>query len=186
MRDPDWRGVEKTLPATADRAHVRAKLEQIARAKSSPRLQAVQCDKIAGFCDDLGRELVKIATEIDLSGLSSSEAELIERLSWRRDAAKKQAAVYRRIKRPHFLTPRKRPPHGPVITYFQTAAKVVFGKAPTPGQTKKIVIKYRHLNFSAAQMSPQGGMPIDDSKVLILRDGKLMTQAEADEDARHR
>jgi hypothetical protein len=61
---------------------------------------------------------------------------------------------------------------------MQAATKAVFGEALTPGRIKEIVREYRHLNFSAAQMSGQGGMPIDDSKVSILREGKLLGPGE--------
>jgi hypothetical protein len=191
----------KTLPAGANRANIRDRLEQIAQAKSSPKQLTVQCEKIVWLCDNLARALLKMAAEIDLDGLSSDETALSEQLTRRGDDARKQAATYRQIgkvERPHFLrqcellwlsetiggdlsitTPHKPrdeatwpSPRGPVIDYFQAAAKAVFGKTPTPGQIKVIVSDYRHLNFSAAQLSSGADLRIGESGIFILRDGK--------------
>ena len=179
ITDAQWDDIEKTLPASAHRTSVRTRLEQIAQTKSSPRERATQCDEIARLCNELSRALLKKAGETDLTGLSFDDAELIEELGRRRDAAKKQAVVYRRIKRPRFLrqceilwlwqkvggdlgiaTPRKRrdevrspSPNGPVIPYFRAVAKAIFGKTPTPRQIKDIVSDYRHLNFSAGELA---------------------------------
>jgi hypothetical protein len=97
----------------------------------------------------------------------------------------------------------QRPPHAPVIAYFKAASEFVFGKAPGSDQVKKVVILYRRAGLKTAPAYSAGllraavfGVPfnderqirvsIDESSIYILRDGKLMTQAEADEDARHR
>jgi hypothetical protein len=62
---------------------------------------------------------------------------------------------------------------GPVIAYFQAAANVVFGKAPSASQTKSIVIRYRHLRFAAVSWGGKMGGYIDDAKVFIIPAKKL-------------
>jgi hypothetical protein len=83
------------------------------------------------------------------------------------------------------------PPHAPVIAYFQAAAKAVFGETPGPEQIKKVVVHYRRdfspgirAAFNAGLLRTAFGVPFDDdqqirvsideSKLLILRDGKLI------------
>jgi hypothetical protein len=192
VNDVRWRDVKKILPAAADWAIFRNRLEQIEQAKASPEQLAVQQEAIASQCDNL-RALLETQP-------NQQQVAFLEELTRHRDDARKQAAMYRRagkVKRPHFVrqcellwlwegaggdlgysTPRKGPPKGPVIRYFQAASKAVFGKAPKPDQIKKIVIEYQHLNFSAARISSESGVLIDDSKISILREGKLLRAGE--------
>ena len=177
ITDEHWRNIEATLPATADRAHVRATLEQIARDKTPP-------GKLAAECEDRARTLDSAIAVLLKSGGD------IGQLAQQSDAAKKQAKVYRSIgavKRPHFLrhcrilwlwqssggqlgisTPRgNAPPHGPVIAFFQAAAAAALGKTPSPGQIKSIVSDWRNMNLTARWGGVMGGY-IDDFKVWII------------------
>jgi hypothetical protein len=165
--DAQWAVIGKTLPKTADQAHVRVQLEQIARDKSTPKERAISHERIAQLCADLIRAL-----EAD------GKTELVEQLIRRGDAAKAQAAFYHQIKRPQLLrqfeilwlwqgiggdlgytTPRKKPgiedpefditrpaawpgPIGDVIQFFQAAWKAVSSKTLSPKRIKNIVIEY--------------------------------------------
>jgi hypothetical protein len=97
----------------------------------------------------------------------------------------------------------RRSPHAPVIEYFQATAEDFFGETPGPEQIKKVVARYRRdfspairAEFNAGLLRTVFGIPFDDerkpvvtvdnSKIFILRDGKLMTAAEADADAARR
>ena len=200
-----WGEIEKTLPAAADRTYVLNRLEQIAQARSSPAELAIQCEEIARLCNELARLVLKIGAETVLTSSAPNEA-LLEQLGQHGDAAKKQAATYHQIgkvRRPHFLrqcellwlwekvggdlkidTPRKPsdeatfpPPIGPVIPYFQAAGKTVFGKSLSAWQIKAIVRYYRR-RFIAAQLSGEGGMPLDESQIFILREGTLLRAGE--------
>jgi hypothetical protein len=101
-----WSEIEKTLPATANRAHVRAKLEQIARAKVLPEELATQQDAIARHCENL-RNLI----EAESNGLFETEppeqpVAFLEELTRRGAIAKKRAATYwqaGKVDRPRFL-----------------------------------------------------------------------------------
>jgi hypothetical protein len=213
ISDARWCDIERTIPATADKVYVRAELERIAQTKMPPKQLADQQEAIARRCGDL-RALLK--AEPFQAEPREQRLAFLEELSRRGEAAKKQAAVYRRIgkvKRPHFASqcqllwlyeqsggdphnyvephrreqefeweegrsPERRgrdPPRAPVILYFQAAALAVFGKTPKSDHVKKVVIAYNHLNFSAAEkMTGAGGMAIDEAKIGILRDGKLI------------
>jgi hypothetical protein len=84
---------------------------------------------------------------------------------------------------------KQRPPYGPVIAYFQAASEVIFGTAPAPGHIKKVVACYRRAAVRAAYnarlfRTALFGVPlsderqirmfVDESKLYILRDGKLI------------
>jgi hypothetical protein len=87
-------------------------------------------------------------------------------------------------------TPLKRQPHGPVIAYFQAAFKFVFDEEPPgPEAIKKIVARYRSADLKAAYRAGLLGnavfgvpfegvrkfhVTLDESKIFILRDGKLL------------
>jgi hypothetical protein len=216
ITDAHWRDIERTLPATADRAYARTGLGQIARAKTSPVQLAAQCEEIARQCDEAASALPGAAFTKQLEQTSHD--------------AKKRAIIYREIEkvgRPRFMrqcqllwlwetvggelkvsTPRKRkrrtewrkkgeepdwpPPTGPVIEYFQAATEAVFGETLGPVQIKKVVADYRG-NFSPAiraafnssllgaavfgipfEDKQQVRVSIDESKLFILRDGKLI------------
>jgi hypothetical protein len=184
INDAQWAAVEKTLPKAADRTHVRARLEQIARDKSTPKQRALEQEEIMRACDDLVRVLKANPDEAP----SEFVAELIRRSA----NASEQAVIYRRIRRPRFLrqcellwlwqsvggdlsytTPRKNPgiedpefgiarpaawpaPVGDVIQFFQAAWEPVGGKAIGARQVKDILIDYQHLNFSASVMDGAG------------------------------
>jgi hypothetical protein len=165
-----WSDIEKTLPATADRAQFRNRLEHIAQANTSPEQQAVQWEEHARHCGELAR----------IPG--NSVAEQVRQFG---DDAKKLAVRYRqvgKIDRPRFVcqcellylwetiggdlkitTPRRTkiwrafpdttkwpPPSGSVIAYFQAVGKAILGKALSGWQIKKIVQEYKRLHFSAA------------------------------------
>jgi hypothetical protein len=86
----------------------------------------------------------------------------------------------------------RQPPHAPVIKYFQAAAKAVFGETPGPDQIKKIRDNYRRnfspairaaynasllctaLGFSVNDDQQMIRLSIDESKIFIQRDGKLI------------
>lgn len=173
------------------------------RTKILPEELAAQQETIARHCENLRNLLEAESNGLFEVDPPERPVVFLEELTRRGAIAKKRATTYRsagKVDRPHFLrqcallwlwetnggdlgisTPRQsrdeatRPdPHGPVIDYFQAAAKVVFGDAPTPGRIKEIVRDYRHLNFSASRISSKSDVAVDDSKVSLLRDGKLL------------
>jgi hypothetical protein len=189
ISDAAWRATEATLPEAADRVHVRNRLEQIARDKSTPRQRALEQEKIAQACNNLVSLLLKASPD-------EAQTEFVKQLTRRSDAAKDQAKSYRKIKRRIFLrqcellwlwqgiggdlgvttprrsafqaalheTPRRPAPHGKVIAYLQTAAKAVLGKSPSAWQAKIIVCDFKKLN--RIQMSGCGGLSVD---AIVMR-----------------
>jgi hypothetical protein len=89
-------------------------------------------------------------------------------------------------------TTKSPPPRGSVIAYFQAVGKAILGRALTGWQIKEIVQEYKRLDFSAAmtaalnssQLCAAIGIPfkpgqqvrlsIDESKIFILHEGKLI------------
>jgi hypothetical protein len=89
-------------------------------------------------------------------------------------------------------TTKSPPPRGSVIAYFQAVGKAIFGRALGGWQIRKIVQEYKRLHFSAAmkaalnssQLCAAIGIPfkpgqqvrlsIDESKIFILHEGKLI------------
>jgi hypothetical protein len=82
-------------------------------------------------------------------------------------------------------------PTGPVIAYFQATAKAVFAETPGPNQIRKVVARYSRDFSPAIRAAYNAGLlrtvfdipfdddrkvrvSIDESKIYILRDGKLI------------
>jgi len=165
-----WSDIKKALPATADLAQFRNRLEHIAQANTSPEQQAVQWQERAQHCGELAR----------IPG--NPFAEQFRQFG---DNAMKLAARYRqvgKIDRQHFVcqcellylwetiggdlkitTPRRTknwlalhdttkspPPSGSVIAYFQAVGKAILGRELSGWQIRDIVREYKRLHFSAA------------------------------------
>src|SRR5262249_55642422 len=93
VSDAQWRAVEKTLPGTADRASVRARLEQIGRDKRTPKQLAAPHDEIAHACDRLIAQLLEANPD-------EARTDLVGQLRFRSTTAQEIAAAYRRKRQP--------------------------------------------------------------------------------------
>jgi hypothetical protein len=156
ITDAQWRVIERTLPAAADKVYARNKLEQIARHEVSPRKMAAQCEQFARLC----------SSSLVVRMLSSDEdAALLERLIQRGEIAQNHAQACRRfaeLKRPRFYRHclllwlwvsaggdlkirRSNPPIGPVVAFLQAADMAVFRKPNTLSawQVRSIVKDFR-------------------------------------------
>jgi hypothetical protein len=60
-------------------------------------------------------------------------------------------------------------PHGPVVSYFQAAAEIVFGKVPSAVRSKTVIMHYQHMNFSAAVLAGEGKFLADAVVVRAAR-----------------
>jgi hypothetical protein len=181
ITDAQWCAIEATLPATADQVLVRETLERIAHDRTPPgKLAAEYEDQVRGFNSGLAA----------LRRSGTADTAVVAELTQQREAAKKQARLYRsigRVKRPHFLlhcriiwlwlnsggelaisTPRRKAPYGPVIPYFRAAAAATLGKTPSPYRVKNIVQTFRRLNIRSERWGGVMGVYIDDSKVFII------------------
>jgi hypothetical protein len=185
LSERNWRGVEKTLPAGADRAYVRAELELIKRNKQSPRQLLDIHDKRARSWD----YLIQTWPLTD-----ENRGAEIERVARQSEFEKKQVKFYEQMiaknESPHFMRQcailwlwqqqsGKDPSkylHGDAAHYLQAASWAVLSKELKPEGAKDVIEKFRRLNFSTATLSATTNMIIDDSKVFILRDGKRIPQ----------
>jgi hypothetical protein len=218
ISDVHRREIEKTLPDTftnlesADKADFWNKLEQIKRAETPREKLAAQCEEQARQLDELARALLGGQNTEQMKQLSDNLRKLattfhqVGKLAGRQSLRQCQLLLLWETVHGELgvSTPRKRkherlkegerarrPPHAPVIKYFQAAAKAVFGKTPGPDQIKSIVRNYRRnfspairAAFNASLLRTAFGIPfnddqqvrlsIDESKIFILRDGKLI------------
>jgi hypothetical protein len=177
------------------------KQSEITLAKTLPEQLAAQWEIIARRCEELRGSLDTELAELPEPEPREQRVAFLQELKRRGDAAEKQIALYRQIskaRRPAFRRhctllwlweaiggdlgisnpPRKLRdeatwplPTGPVIAYFQAAAKAVFGETPGAWQIRDIVRDFQRLHL-AARLSTEGNLSVDDSKIFILHDGK--------------
>jgi hypothetical protein len=189
--------------AAADRADFWNTLEQIKRVETPPEKLAVQCEAAAWQLEELASRLPGGAVAaMQSSDILRKQAATYRRISkaggprflrgcqllwlWATVGGELGVSTPRELK-----TGKKRSPHGPVIAYFQVTAKAVFGETPGPEQIKKVVGRYRRdfspairAEFNAGLLRTAFGIPfdadqqirvsVDESKIFILRDGKLI------------
>jgi hypothetical protein len=176
ITDDQWCEIKKLLPKNID--GVRNELERIACDDTTPTERAKVCEERAR----LSRHAL---------GRFETGSTLAEELARQIRRDDEQAKIFRQVAKQRqprkFLrqyeilslwesvgghlgvsTPRKPEltarwpdPEGPVIAYFQIAAKAVFGKSPSASQAKQVLRRYRHLKFGAAMLSATGAMSID-------------------------
>ena len=178
IADDQWCEIKKCLPENIDATPVRIELERIARDDTTPTERAKECEERA-------------RRSRHALGLTEAGSTLAEELARQIGRADEQARIFRDVAKQRqprkFLrqyemlslwesvgghlgvsTPRKPEltarwpdPEGPVIAYFQAAAKAVFGKSPSASQAKQVLRRYRHLKFGAATLSATCAMSID-------------------------
>jgi hypothetical protein len=185
--------------ASADRAEFWNKLEQIKRAETPPATLAAQCEEMARQIDEfapavLGGHVVVIEQLKQRSDALRKLAATYHLISQAEDPHFLRQCqllwLWETIGGKLGVTTRQLP-RGPVIAYFQAAAEFVFGKTLGPEGAKKVVVRYRRdvspalrVAFNAGLLRTVFGIPfdaeqqvqvsIDESKIFILRDGKLI------------
>lgn len=159
VSNAQWRVIEPKLPRGTDRTHVRNQLELIAHDRSTFKQRADEQEEIARACDTLIRLPPREA-----------QPEFVAELVRLRDAAKNQAAFYRRQKSPRlfrqweilrlwqeiggdlrYKTASRKPrgaatwpePQGAVISFFGAAWKAVAGETLSAKTIRDIVVVYR-------------------------------------------
>jgi hypothetical protein len=177
LSERDWHAVAKTLPPGADQAYVRAELERIARDKlSSEELVKIfeecarQSDQLVRSSPVTDEERVRLGQE---ARWCREQVKLHERMIGEPPKFRRQCAILLLWQMQGGGDPSKYK-SGEAARYLQAASWLVFGQELSPEGAKDVIKKFRDLNFSAANMSGTGAMLIDDTKIMILRDGKLI------------
>jgi hypothetical protein len=169
----DWRTVAKTLPAGADRDMWLSELDRIRRDQLPP-------EKYVEIFEERAKQSERLIQESPITADRIAELEQDARRC--REQAEHHARLIgqpRRFRRhceilllwmlrgggDPLITNRT---DEPVVRYFQAATKFVFGEAVSASTAKTNILKFRHLNFSAASLRGEGAMSIDDSKVFVI------------------